>query len=59
MKFIVDAQLPYNLSKFLIYKGFDSIHTLDIPNANQTQDDEIRAITIRESRILITKDSDF
>lgn len=59
MKFIIDAQLPYILSKQIQLKGFDSIHTDDLPLMERTSDDEIRAISIKENRIVITKDSDF
>ena len=59
MKFIVDAQLPKSLSDFLITRGFDSIHTLALPNANATQDTEILELCVREDRIVITKDNDF
>lgn len=59
MKFIVDAHLPKKLSIFLIEKGYDSIHTLDLPNKNATSDNEINAISIKEKRIVISKDSDF
>lgn len=41
MKFLVDAQLPKRLSDFLVTKGFDSIHTLQLDNRNATQDSEI------------------
>ncbi len=41
MKFIIDAQLPRRLSYFLREKGFDSIHTLDLPKGNKTSDTEI------------------
>ena len=59
MKFFVDAQLPRLLSLFLIQKGYDSIHTLDLPEKNATPDHEILKIVASEGRILITKDSDF
>ena len=59
MKFIVDAQLPRKLSKLLVEKGFDSIHTLDLPNKNSTTDNTINQLSIKDSRIVITKDSDF
>jgi predicted nuclease of predicted toxin-antitoxin system len=59
MKFIIDAQLPVALSKFLLKKGFDVLHTDDLPNKEFTSDSEIRDISIKESRIVITKDSDF
>ena len=59
MKFIVDAQLPVALSKFLKNKGFDVLHTDDLPNKEMTTDSEIREISVKEDRIVITKDSDF
>lgn len=59
MKFIVDAQLPKKLSLLLINKGFDSIHTLNLPNYNATTDKEINQLSINELRVVITKDSDF
>jgi len=59
MKFLVDAQLPIRLSKLLISLGYDSIHTLELPNRNFTSDKEITKLSLLESRIVITKDSDF
>jgi predicted nuclease of predicted toxin-antitoxin system len=59
MKFIIDAQLPKSLSDLLKYRGFDSVHTLDLPNKNSTSDKEITEIAINEKRIVITKDNDF
>jgi len=59
MKFIIDAQLPFALSKYLEKKGFDVIHTNDLPNKDYTTDNEIREISMRDNRIVITKDSDF
>ena len=59
MKFIVDAQLPRKLADFLVNKGFDAIHTLDLPNANRTSDMEITQKSLEEERVLISKDSDF
>ena len=31
MKFIVDAQLPYQMALFIRRKGFEAIHTNDLP----------------------------
>ncbi|MEH1991726.1 DUF5615 family PIN-like protein [Nostoc sp.] len=31
MKFIVDAQLPVRLARFLKTSGYDTIHTRDLP----------------------------
>jgi len=59
MKFIIDAHLPKKLSCFLNEKGFDSIHTLDLPNKNATKDSEINDLSLKDSRIVISKDSDF
>jgi len=59
MKFIVDAQLPYGISIFLKNKGFDAIHTNDLPDKERTKDSQIRNISLLENRIVITKDYDF
>lgn len=59
MKFIVDAQLPRKLSNFLVEKGYDCVHTLDLPKKNVTPDEEISALSLKEKRIVISKDSDF
>ncbi|MGI2906329.1 DUF5615 family PIN-like protein [Tolypothrix sp. VBCCA 56010] len=59
MKFLVDAQLPVRLARFLESAGYDTIHTKDLPQRNATTDIEINAISIQESRIVVTKDRDF
>ena len=59
MKFIVDAQLPYQTAQFIRRKGFDVLHTNDLPDKERTSDDYIRNIAQQEGRIVITKDSDF
>ncbi len=59
MKFIVDAQLPRRLARFLQDSGFNTIHTLDLPQQNATPDSGINAISIAEERVVITKDADF
>ncbi len=59
MKFIVDAQLPKSLAKWLREQGHDAIHTLDLPLKNATDDLEINELSLKEKRIVITKDSDF
>ncbi len=59
MKFLVDAQLPKALARFLHRRGFDAVHTLDLPNKNVTADSEINKISHAEQRIVISKDSDF
>jgi predicted nuclease of predicted toxin-antitoxin system len=59
IKFIVDAQLPYRLTLLLREKGFDVIHTDDMPNKERTTDAEIRTLAKAENRFVITKDNDF
>lgn len=59
MKFIVDAQLPKSLAKWLREQGHDAIHTLDLPLKNATDDLDINELSLKEKRIVITKDSDF
>ncbi len=59
MNFLVDAQLPRRMTAWLAAAGCDAIHTLDLPDANRTKDEQIIDLADREHRILITKDADF
>ncbi len=59
MRYLVDAQLPYLLAEVLRGKGYDVIHTDDLPDKDETTDTTIRQMAHRENRIVITKDSDF
>jgi predicted nuclease of predicted toxin-antitoxin system len=59
MKFLVDAQLPMKLAAMLTYRGYDVVHTSQLPHGNATTDGEINRITCMQQRILITKDRDF
>jgi predicted nuclease of predicted toxin-antitoxin system len=59
MKFIVDAQLPRRLARFIQDSGYDAIHTLDLSQQNATPDSNINALSVAQERIVITKDSDF
>ncbi|PWK27297.1 putative nuclease of predicted toxin-antitoxin system [Arcicella aurantiaca] len=59
MKFLLDAHLPPSLKKVFLDRGFDTIHTLDLPLQNDTDDSTINRIVTEQERILITKDDDF
>ena len=59
MKFLVDAQLPKKLASLLNEAGYDSLHTLELPDRNFTKDSQINQISIKEKRIVISKDLDF
>jgi len=59
VKFLIDANLPFKLTSLLLEMGYDVIHTDDLPDRERTKDEEIRNISLREGRVIITKDSDF
>jgi predicted nuclease of predicted toxin-antitoxin system len=59
MKFLVDDQLPRRLTKWLTGQGCDALHTLDLPQANASTDDEVTDFADRDGRVVATKDSDF
>jgi len=59
LRFIVDTQLPPSLAEFLRRREFDATHVINCPNGALTSDNEIISIAIKETRIIITKDSDF
>ena len=59
MKFLIDAQLPARLARFLQDGGHDALHTSALPMGNHTTDTRITEIADGESRVVITKDRDF
>lgn len=56
MDFLVDAMLPFSLSEFLNTRGHNSIHTSQIPQKNKTSDNFINELSLKEKRIVISKD---
>ena len=59
MKFLVDAHLPSRLARWLQKKGYESYHTLDLPERNETVDMDIIALATKENYVVISKDQDF
>ena len=59
MKFLVDAQLPRRIARWLQAGGCDAVHTLDLPDANRTSDSQVIDSADAEQRAVVTKDSDF
>ncbi|HEY1389981.1 MAG TPA: DUF5615 family PIN-like protein [Ktedonobacterales bacterium] len=59
MRFLVDAHLPRRIARRLREAGHDVLHTLDLPDGNRTTDAEINALSLREQRVVVTKDADF
>jgi len=52
VKFLVDAQLPRRCAHWLTSQGHDAVHTLDLPQANQTGDHDIATISDTDQRSL-------
>ncbi len=59
MKFLLDAHLPPSLVNIFNDKGYFTIHTLNLPNKNESSDNEITEYAIENNFIIITKDTDF
>lgn len=59
MKFLIDAQLPQRLARWLSEAGHDVVHTQGLPAGNQTEDGEITRLSLAEQRVVVTKDEDF
>lgn len=59
MKFLIDAQLPARLARFLADAGHETIHTSDLPEGNRTPDGEINRLADADRRVVVTKDRDF
>jgi predicted nuclease of predicted toxin-antitoxin system len=59
MKFIIDAQLPQSLRDVFRRAGHAVIHTLDLPERNSSRDSALNEISIREERVVVTRDTDF
>lgn len=59
MKFLIDAHLPPGLRAVFAAAGHDAIHTLDLPEQNATRDGMLNEVSVREQRVVVTKDTDF
>jgi predicted nuclease of predicted toxin-antitoxin system len=47
------------LAVWLTSAGSDAVHTLDLPDANRTTDEQVIGVADREGRAVVTKDADF
>lgn len=59
IRFLVDAHLPFRLVRRLRERGYDALHTSELPRGNATPDHEINALSLQEERVVVSKDSDF
>ena len=59
MNFLVDAHLPRGLCTLLQAAGHEAVHTSQLPDQNRTPDQFINELSVREQRVVISKDTDF
>ena len=59
MKFAVDAHLPPGLCDLLKAAGHDALHTQQLAAKNRITDETLNILSVKEQRIVITKDADF
>ena len=59
MKFLIDAHLPPSLRAVFQAAGHDAIHTLDLPDQNASRDGVLNEVSMKELRVVVTKDTDF
>jgi predicted nuclease of predicted toxin-antitoxin system len=59
VRFLVDAQLPARLARFLSSAGHDALHTSELPDGNRTTDRRIAEVADDDNRVVVTKDRDF
>jgi predicted nuclease of predicted toxin-antitoxin system len=59
MNFLIDAHLPRRLCRVLESYGHVAIHTLDLPQQNETDDRDIMQYADTHDCIVTTKDADF
>ena len=59
MNFLIDANLPRRLVTIFRERGHQTVHTLDLPDANATTDSAILKYAGEQNCIIVTKDSDF
>lgn len=59
MNFVVDAHLPPGLCAVLQSAGHDALHTHQLTAQNRTTDEALNTISVKEKRVVVTKDSDF
>jgi predicted nuclease of predicted toxin-antitoxin system len=59
VNFVVDAHLPPDVCALLRAAGHDAIHTTQLPEQNRTPDQILNELSLREQRVVVSKDSDF
>lgn len=59
MKFLIDANLPIRLARWLESQGHDAQHVAELPDGYETIDRLVWETADTEGRVVISKDVDF
>jgi predicted nuclease of predicted toxin-antitoxin system len=59
VKLLIDAQLPSQMVMWFSAAGYDAIHTLDLPDGNQSTDEQVIDRAEQDGRVVVSKDADF
>jgi len=59
MKFLIDVQLPRRLAHQLRAAGFETIHTLDLPQGNRTSDQALITFSLTEHCVVVAEGHTF
>lgn len=58
MRFLIDAQLPPGLARWIDSRGYIAVHVRDVGLAN-SEDSEIWSRALANGEIIVTRDEDF
>ncbi|MCV3764426.1 DUF5615 family PIN-like protein [Rhizobium sp. TRM95796] len=58
MRFLVDAQLPTAVARWISSRGHDAVHVSDL-HLQDASDSVIWDLALRESAVIVSKDQDF
>jgi predicted nuclease of predicted toxin-antitoxin system len=58
MRFLVDAQLPTAVARWIASRGHDAVHISDL-HLQDASDSVIWDLALRESAVIVSKDQDF
>ncbi len=59
MKFLLDAHIPPSLARLLRDRGHDVKLCAELPAAHLSKDGALNECSLREQRVVVTKDVDF
>jgi predicted nuclease of predicted toxin-antitoxin system len=59
VKFLIDAQLPPRLVGWLVARGHEARHVVDLPDGLRLPDAEIWRLAAAEEAVVVSKDKDF